>query len=87
VDIYFFGEVLLADGVDFVGAGAFSKRFGDRQVEASEQLSHSLSFTAKQHGHSLTAVMGNRHAPDRAHVAEGDLAMFHELPDVRQALV
>jgi hypothetical protein len=78
---------MLADRVDFVGAGAFSKRFGDRQVESSEQLSHRLSFTAKQHGHSLTTVMGHRHAPDWAHVAEGDLAMLHELPDVRQALV
>jgi len=78
---------LLADGVDFVGAGAFRKRFGDRQVEASEQLSHSFSFTEKQHGYSLTTVMGNRHAPDRAHVAEGDLAMLQELPDVGQALV
>jgi len=82
-----FGEVLLADRVDFIGAGAFRKRFGDRQVEASEQLSHSLSFTAKQHAHSLAAIMGNRHAPDRAHVAQGDLATLHELPDVWQALV
>jgi hypothetical protein len=31
--------------------------------------------------------MGNRHTPHRAHVAEGDLAILHELPNVRQGQV
>jgi hypothetical protein len=83
----FFGEVLLAYGVDLVGADTLSERFGDREVEASEQLSHRFSVTSKQHGHSLTTIVGNRHAPNRAHVAEGDLATLHEFLEVRQVLV
>jgi len=78
---------LLADWVDFVGADALSEGFGDRIVEASEQLSHRFSLTSKQHGHSLTTVVGDRHAPDRAHIAESDLAMLNEFVEVRQALV
>jgi hypothetical protein len=78
---------LLADRVDLVGADALIEGFGDGHVEASEQLSYRFSLTSKQHGHSLTAVMGNRHAPDWAHVAQGDLAMLYELSDVWQALV
>ena len=78
----FLGEVLLADRVDLVGTDALSEGFGDGHVEASEQLSYRFSLTSKQHGHSLTAVVGNRHAPDRAHVAEGDLAMLREFLEV-----
>ena len=64
-----------------------SVRVGDRQVGTSEPLIDCLSLTAKQHGHSLRAVMGNRHTPHRAHVAEADLAILHELPNVRQGQV
>jgi hypothetical protein len=78
---------LLADRIDFVGADALSEGFGDRPVEASEQLSHRFSLTSKQHGDSLTTVVGDRHEPNRTHIAEGDLAMLHEFVEVRQALV
>src|SRR5215472_9356833 len=50
----FLGEVLLAERVDLVSADAFVKGFRDRQVQASEQLSHRLFLPAKQHGQSLT---------------------------------
>ena len=63
MDKLFFGEVLLADRVDLVGADALSEGFGNRPVEASEQLSHRFSLASKQHGHSLTTVVGDRHAP------------------------
>ena len=62
------GHLLLGDEflfeIDLVGAYAFYEGFGDRQVKASKQLSHNVSLPAKQHRHFLTAVMGNRHAPD-----------------------
>jgi hypothetical protein len=87
VDIYFLGKYCWLIGLTSSVRVPSVNALGDRQVEASEQLSHSLSFTAKQHAHSLAAVMGNRHAPDRAHIAQGDLATLHELPDVWQALV
>ncbi|HXW90743.1 MAG TPA: hypothetical protein VEK33_09365 [Terriglobales bacterium] len=50
-------------------------------------MSHSFSLPAKQHRHRLTAVMGNRYAPHPAYIGKGDLAILHELPDVRQSLV
>jgi hypothetical protein len=53
------------------------------KVEASEQLSRSLSFTAKQHGYSLRPSWATAKHP-RVHVAEGDLAILYEFLDVRQ---
>jgi hypothetical protein len=85
--ILFFGEVLLTERVDFVSADTFIEGFRDRQVQAGEQLGHSLFFPAEQHRHSLTAIMSHRHTTNWAYVADGDLAMFQEFRDVRQALI
>jgi hypothetical protein len=83
----FFGQVLLLIGLTSSVRMPLSEGFGNRPVEASEQLSHLFFLTSKQHGHSLTTAVGDRHAPNRAHVAKGDLAMLHEFLDVGQALV
>ena len=83
----FFGDELLTDRIDFVGADTVIEGFRDRQVQAGEQLGHSLFLAAEQHRYSLTAVMSHRHTTDRAYIADGDLAMFQELRDVREALV
>jgi hypothetical protein len=83
----FLGDEFLFEWVNLVGANAFREGFGDSQVKASEQLSYGFSLPTKQHRHSLTAVMGNRYTPDAAYIGKGDLAILHELPDVRQSLV
>src|SRR5262249_41006805 len=81
------GDVSLTDRVDLVNAYAFSEGFSDRHIEACEQLSHRLFLGAKQHGHSLPAIMSNRHTTDRPHIADRDVAIFHELFDGRKGVV
>ena len=59
MNTYLLGRYSCLSGVDLVGADVFREGFGNRLVEASEQLSHSLSLTAKRHRQRLTAIIGN----------------------------
>jgi hypothetical protein len=70
------GELLLAERVDLVSADSFIEGFSDPQVQACEHLSHRLSLAVEQDRHSLSAIMSNRHAADRAHIADSDLAIL-----------
>ena len=79
----FAGDESLTERVDLIGANAFIESFRDRQVQAGEQLRHTLFLAAAQHRHGLTAIMSDRHTTDRAYITDGDLAMFQELRDVK----
>jgi hypothetical protein len=83
----FAGDEALTERVDLIGADAFIESCCDGQVQAGEQLHHTLFLAAAQHRHSLTAIMSHRYTTDRAYIADSDLAMFQELRDGRQALV
>ena len=69
--------------VDLVGENILGSRLGDRQVEASQQFSQGLAFSAYQHGQVIMFVVGRGgDTPKFRDHAHFDLAYFDQFFDV-----
>jgi len=66
---------LCTSRVDLVGENIVTSRRGDRQVEASQQFSQGLAFSAYQHGQVVMFVVGlGSDAPEfREHIFTGTM--------------
>jgi hypothetical protein len=63
--------------VDLVGENILGSRLGDRQVEASQQFSQGLAFSAYQHGQVIMFVVGRgSDTPEFREHTNFDLAYF-----------
>src|SRR5881296_168516 len=69
--------------VDFVGKDVVGVGFGDRPVQAGQQLEEGFAWAAHPHGQGLAFVVGDGRAPHRADLADGDLAMVNQFGDAR----
>jgi hypothetical protein len=71
--------------IDLVGENTLSLRPGDRRVEASQQLSQCLAFSAHQHGQVVMSVVGRgSDTPGFMEHAYSDLSFLDQLRDVGQ---
>ena len=69
--------------VDLVGENILGSRLGDRQVEASQQFSQGLAFSAYQHGQVIMFVVGRGgDTPKFRDHAHFGLAYFDQFFDV-----
>jgi hypothetical protein len=73
--------------VDFVGEDVFCVSESNGEVEPQEDLVKRLSFSTNEHGEAVFAIDGGGDSADRSHRADGDLAGFDEIGQVRQEVL
>ena len=79
------GASSLSGSINLVGENTLGLRLGDRQVEASQQFSQGLVFSAYQHGQVVMSVVGRgSDTPGFMEHAYSYLSFLDQLRDVGQ---
>lgn len=79
------GASSLSGSINLVGENTLGLRLGDRQVEASQQFSQGLVFSAYQHGQVVMSVVGRgSDTPGFMERAYSYLSCLDQLRDVGQ---